>query len=130
MAVATAGFSGAEIEQAVISGLFAAFAAHHELTTELMVRELAATHPLSQTMAERLSRLRAWARDRTVNADAPEWRTESVAPLKAVSWVTDRRVHAAPAFTTADPLLTSLAVVGTVPPGGQPVVPRTPIVPS
>jgi SpoVK/Ycf46/Vps4 family AAA+-type ATPase len=65
------GFSGAEIEQSIVSALFEAFAGGGRLTTDLLLSELRATRPLSLTMAERLTALRAWARDRTVSADRP-----------------------------------------------------------
>lgn len=84
LAAATSGFSGAEIEQVVVSALFAAFARRTAVTTELLREEIAATHPLSRTMAERLDSLREWARDRTVNADAPEARPDPVAALHAL----------------------------------------------
>ncbi len=51
-----------------MSGLYAAFAAGTTLTTPLMVSEIGRTRPLSRTMAERLTELRAWASDRTVAA--------------------------------------------------------------
>lgn len=84
LAGATSGFSGAEIEQVVISALFSAFSGGKSLTTDIMMREISSTHPLSRTMAERLSALRAWARERTVSADAAEWRSEGLTALKAV----------------------------------------------
>jgi SpoVK/Ycf46/Vps4 family AAA+-type ATPase len=65
----SAGFSGAEIEQAVISALFSAFARGQPLSTDDLSGELAGTRPLSRTMSEKLESLRAWARDRTVSAD-------------------------------------------------------------
>jgi AAA+ superfamily predicted ATPase len=68
LAGATEGFSGAEIEQCVVSGLYAAFAANTTLTTPLLVAEIGRTRPLSRTMAERLTELREWASDRTVAA--------------------------------------------------------------
>src|SRR5687768_7787526 len=68
LAGATEGFSGAEIEQCVVSGLYAAFAANTPLTTPLLVAEIGRTRPLSRTMAERLTELREWASDRTVAA--------------------------------------------------------------
>ena len=43
--------------------------------------------PLSTTMAERLTALRTWALDRTVNADTAEWRADQV-PQRKVSQVT------------------------------------------
>lgn len=69
LAALTSGFSGAEIEQVVISALFSAFAAKQPVETAIIHEEIAATTPLSRTMAERLTSLREWARDRTVNAD-------------------------------------------------------------
>jgi SpoVK/Ycf46/Vps4 family AAA+-type ATPase len=68
LAAATDGFSGAEIEQCVVSGLYAAFAASSVLTTPMLLAEITRTRPLSRTMAERLSALREWAGDRTVSA--------------------------------------------------------------
>jgi hypothetical protein len=69
LARATAGFSGAEIEQVVIAGLFTAFSRRQGLSTALLVEEIQATRPLSRTMSEQLQSLRRWARDRTVSAD-------------------------------------------------------------
>jgi hypothetical protein len=69
IAEASAGHSGAEIEQAVIGGLHAAFDAKAELTTAHIVEALDASPPLSVTMAERVAALRAWAVGRCVPAD-------------------------------------------------------------
>ncbi len=68
LAAAAEGFSGAEIEQAVVSALYAAFAQDTELADAHVEQELRATRPLSVTRAEEVDRLRAWARDRTVIA--------------------------------------------------------------
>lgn len=62
------GFSGAEIEQAILSAMYGAFADGLELDTNLLVEELKRTRPLSVTMAERIASLRAWAAERCVNA--------------------------------------------------------------
>jgi hypothetical protein len=69
LARATEGFSGAEIEETVVSGLYTAFAASGQLTTDLLLAEIRRTRPLSRTMSERLDALRQWASDRTVAAD-------------------------------------------------------------
>ena len=69
LVIASEGFSGAEIEQAIVSGLYTAFAAKKPLTDDALIAELHDTRPLSQTMAERLDDLREWARNRTVPAD-------------------------------------------------------------
>ncbi len=68
----TAGYSGAEIEQAVIGGLFEAFAARRPLIRDDLVRAVANMVPLSVTMAERIGALRAWAETRAVAATAAE----------------------------------------------------------
>ncbi|HEX8342810.1 MAG TPA: AAA family ATPase [Tepidisphaeraceae bacterium] len=58
------GFSGAEIEEAIISGLFDAFGAGGELDTQTLLTSLDETVPLSRTMSEELNRLRTWAQGR------------------------------------------------------------------
>ncbi len=63
------GFSGAEIEQAVVAGLHRAFDHKRELTTDDILAELAETRPISVVMREAITRLRLWARDRCVSAD-------------------------------------------------------------
>lgn len=68
LAVASNGFSGAEIEQAVIASLYTANAANQPLTTEILLAEIAATSPLSVVMAEQIAQLRLWAAERTVPA--------------------------------------------------------------
>ena len=64
-----AGFSGAEIEQVVVAGMYAAAAAQTTLDAAHLSAEIARTRPLSVVMAERIAYLRAWAADRTVKAD-------------------------------------------------------------
>jgi hypothetical protein len=69
LVVATEGFSGAEIEQTIVSALYTAFTGGSALTTDVLLEEINQTRPLSATMVERLDELRAWARNRTVSAD-------------------------------------------------------------
>lgn len=66
---ATNGFSGAEIEQVIVAALYTAFAEKRDLDTSLVLHEIAHTKPLSHTMAERVSAIRDWARERTVSAN-------------------------------------------------------------
>ena len=68
LAAATKGFSGAEIEQAVVSALYAAHAQKSNLTTSHVLEEINRTRPLSVVMKEKVSALRRWAADRTVAA--------------------------------------------------------------
>jgi hypothetical protein len=63
------GFSGAEIEQAVIAALIDAFSRKEELRTAHLLDALTATRPLSVTMSERVARLRQWAAGRCVRAN-------------------------------------------------------------
>jgi len=69
LAEASEGFSGAEIEQAVVSGLHEAFDRGEELSTEHILRAVRGSPPLSVTMREKVEALRTWARDRCVPAD-------------------------------------------------------------
>lgn len=71
MLAATEGFSGAEIEQAIVAASFEARAAKREVDSAAILGELARTRPLSVIMAERIEALRDWAADRAVMADAP-----------------------------------------------------------
>ena len=69
LAACTEEFSGAEIEQVVVSGLYTAFTATEPLSTEILVAESRRTRPLAVTMAEHIARLREWARTRAVSAN-------------------------------------------------------------
>ncbi len=69
LAKATQGYSGAEIEQAVISGLRNAFSQNAEPDTDLFLEVLENSVPLSVTMAEKRQALRHWAQTRCVPAD-------------------------------------------------------------
>lgn len=61
-------FSGAEIEQAVISALYDAFYAKVELNSQHILEALRQTVPLAKTMDEQINRLRNWAEGRARNA--------------------------------------------------------------
>ena len=65
----SSGFSGAEIEQVVVSALYAAHAKQEALSTEHLAQEIIQTKPLSVVMEERVSALRQWADGRTVPCD-------------------------------------------------------------
>ncbi len=64
------GYSGAEIDAAVQTALYAAFSEKKPLTTQLLLDALAHTVPLSVTRAEEIAALRDWARTRAVPASA------------------------------------------------------------
>jgi AAA+ superfamily predicted ATPase len=63
------GFSGAEIEAAVVAARYEAHARSQSAKPELVMHELLRTRPLSVTRAEAIATLREWAADRTVSAD-------------------------------------------------------------
>jgi SpoVK/Ycf46/Vps4 family AAA+-type ATPase len=69
LAEASAGFSGAEIEEAVKSALYSAFDHKTPLCVQMLIDELHSTYPLSVTMKEKIEALRAWARERAVPAN-------------------------------------------------------------
>lgn len=69
IAAAMSGFSGAEIEQAVVSALYAAHANRQQLSSAHLIEEAAQTKPLSTVMQEQVAGLRAWASTRTVPAN-------------------------------------------------------------
>ncbi|MHC4488554.1 MAG: AAA family ATPase [Planctomycetota bacterium] len=69
LAEASEGYSGSEIEQAVVSALHGAYADKADLNTERILSALRASPPLTVTLAEKVQCLRAWAQDRCVPAD-------------------------------------------------------------
>ena len=69
LAAAADGFSGAEIEQAIVAAIYEALAVKQPLATQHVVAEIGRTRPLSVVMAEKVQWLREWAAGRTVKAD-------------------------------------------------------------
>jgi SpoVK/Ycf46/Vps4 family AAA+-type ATPase len=74
------GFSGAEIEQAVVSGLYEAFAEGAELQQKHVLQAIEETQPLSVTMREHVEQLRSWAALRTRPASSPAVTRRAAAP--------------------------------------------------
>jgi len=65
----TQGFSGSELEEVVVSGLYSAFSGERSLDQETLATEIRHTRPLSVTRAEHVEALRHWADGRTVRAN-------------------------------------------------------------
>ena len=65
----TDGFSGAEIEQVIVASLYLAREQRMHLNTTHIRDEIVQTQPLSRVMTEKVNRLRAWAKGRTVSAN-------------------------------------------------------------
>ena len=68
LAKATEGFSGAEIEQAVVTGLFDAYGGRRPLEESDLMTAVQTTVPLSVTQSEQILRIRQWADVRAVAA--------------------------------------------------------------
>jgi ATP-dependent 26S proteasome regulatory subunit len=66
---ATDGFSGSEIEQAIVSAMYTAHAQGRAPAQEDLLAEVQQTRPLSVLMAERVDEIREWASTRTVSCD-------------------------------------------------------------
>jgi AAA+ superfamily predicted ATPase len=64
----SAGFSGAELEAAVVGALYRALGAQRGPTADDLLAEIKGTIPLSVSRAEDVARLRAWASQRAVPA--------------------------------------------------------------
>ncbi len=79
------GFSGAEIEQGVISACFDAFAEQRALLAEDLRRAVSNTVPLSVTQAEQITQIRRWADTRAVAATAADDRDDYAATPSAAA---------------------------------------------
>lgn len=64
------GYSGAEIEQALVAAMYEAFAQDREFTQLDIIAAIKSTLPLSKTMTEQVTALRDWARQRARPAAA------------------------------------------------------------
>jgi SpoVK/Ycf46/Vps4 family AAA+-type ATPase len=76
LAEMTEGFSGAELEQVVISALFEAYSEERGVNMDDFRSAIRSTVPLSVTQPERIRSLREWANMRAVAATASEDRLE------------------------------------------------------
>jgi hypothetical protein len=65
---ATEGYGGADVEQAIVAGLYTAFSGRRELSTDSLLEEISRTRPIARTMSQKIDSLRAWAKDRTRSA--------------------------------------------------------------
>jgi SpoVK/Ycf46/Vps4 family AAA+-type ATPase len=69
LARGTDGFSGSEIEQAIVSAMYTAHAQGRGVSQADLLEEIQQTRPLSVVMAEKVDEIRQWAADRTVPCD-------------------------------------------------------------
>ena len=69
LADGSSGFSGAEIEQAIVSALYDARSTGSALDTTAILVAIRSTRPLSVVRGEKIAALRSWATERCVPAD-------------------------------------------------------------
>ena len=72
VAAAARGYSGAELEAAVQSAMYAAYSHQQPLSSQSLLDALRTTVPLSITRTEEIGELREWARHRAVPVSIPE----------------------------------------------------------
>ncbi len=72
LAEASEGYSGAEIEQAIVAAMYDAFAEHRGVSEADLFHALLTMVPLSVTQGEQIDAVRSWAANRAVAATAPE----------------------------------------------------------
>lgn len=76
---ASAGYSGSELEEVIVTALYNAYddgGGKNDITTDAMVLAMQEIIPLSQTMRERLTDMREWARSRARRASPDDKETE------------------------------------------------------
>ena len=69
LAILSEGFSGAEIEQTIVSALYTAAGIDEKLSNTQLTTAIKSTNPLSEVMHENITSLRHWAKERCVFAD-------------------------------------------------------------
>jgi SpoVK/Ycf46/Vps4 family AAA+-type ATPase len=77
IAQGTHGFSGSEIEEVIVSGLYDAFNRDEELKQEHLEQVIQTMIPLSQTMEEQIKGIRDWAKLRARRASNIHWEEEA-----------------------------------------------------
>jgi len=68
LAEKAADFSGAEIEQAIISALYRASSKKEPVSTDHILEQISLTKPLALLKQEEITSLREWAKERTIPA--------------------------------------------------------------
>jgi ATP-dependent 26S proteasome regulatory subunit len=82
LVAASKDFSGAEIEEAIISALYDAFYEKQDLGTDHVLATLSQTVPLAKTMSEKISAQRNWASGRARNASVMRPPAEEVEDIR------------------------------------------------
>jgi len=106
LAAATDGYSGAEIEQAVIAALYDAFDLDRDITTEDILSVVGESIPLSLTMKEKIDVLRVWAETRARPASSVTATLAERAPT--LEQILDQRMSSANGQDDLEALLAKL----------------------
>jgi len=69
----TKGFPGAEIKEAIIAGMYDYFGEERKLATEYITKAIEETIPLSQTMSQKINKLRPWAGIWSITSTSASW---------------------------------------------------------
>lgn len=85
LAKSSEGFSGAEIEECIVSALFDSFYERHDVTTEVILNAIRQTVPLSKTMQEEINFVRTWCEGRARNATSLEASLPGIQPAGALT---------------------------------------------
>jgi SpoVK/Ycf46/Vps4 family AAA+-type ATPase len=72
MVMDSEGFSGAELEEAVVSGLYTAFYHERELSSDDILKAIRQTNPLAKSKAPELGEMVKWAETNALNASRVE----------------------------------------------------------
>jgi len=102
---ASKNFSGSEIREAIIAGMYEGFANKREFTTEDVMKNIEETIPLARTMPDQIKALREWAgvRARRSNVVMEDMEEEDIAPVKDEDVKRRSRLdYLAPAFPEMD----------------------------
>lgn len=76
------GFSGREIEQSIISGMYEAFADGKEVNTKYIIKAMKSTRPLVKTMPEQIKKIQEWSATYARPATSPLLTKEKKAERK------------------------------------------------
>lgn len=69
---ASDGFSGAELEEAIVTGMYGAFDQERGLTADDLIEAIKLTNPLSKSKSDDLKAMAKWASNNAVNASKTE----------------------------------------------------------
>ena len=79
------GFSGREIEQSIISGMYEAFADKKEVATEHILKAMKETRPLIETMPKQIKAIQEWSKTHARPATSSSSATKTKVPERKIN---------------------------------------------